>query len=195
MCRWWGLAALACVDAALAVSGGSAILSAGKPGRRQGGGAAIYKRHFKIAYRLLSARGEDRHGPAPSYSDYYVPTALKGGVGLSRVMLVAESRCHFVSLNLTTVDPDRRASLAQSPNDLSLGEPTDRALSMPICIKDYATPEQLLSRTEPASAGPKFTRFRRASSSASTDGSEHSCHTRVCRAKREHHSGTDRVAI
>ena len=28
---------------------------------------------------------------------------------------------------------------------------------MPICIKDYATPEHLLSRTAPASAGPKFT--------------------------------------
>ena len=39
MYRWWGLAALACLDAALVVSGGSAILSAGKPGGRQGGGA------------------------------------------------------------------------------------------------------------------------------------------------------------
>ena len=80
--------------------------------------SGIYKQHSKIACRLASDRREDRHGPAPSYSDYHVPTALKGGVGLSRVMLVAESRCHFGSFNLTTFDPDGRASLAQSLNDL-----------------------------------------------------------------------------
>jgi hypothetical protein len=79
------------------------------------------------------------------------------GVGLFRAMLVAESRCHFVSFNLTTNDPDVRASLAQSLNDLSMGDPADRPRPMPICVKDYATPERLLSRVNPTPAGPRYT--------------------------------------
>jgi hypothetical protein len=43
------------------------------------------------------------------------------GAGLFRAMPVAESRCHFLSFNLTTVDRDGRASLAQSLNDLFPG--------------------------------------------------------------------------
>jgi hypothetical protein len=66
---------------------------------------------------------------------------------------------------------------------------------MPICIKDYATPEHLLSRTAPASAGPKFTSVP-VRIIIGVDGRARNIHViRVCRAKREHHSGTDRVAI
>ena len=63
------------------------------------------------------------------------------GAGLFRAMPVAESRCHFLSFNLTTVDRDGRASLAQSLMIFSLGERTDRARSMPSCLKYSATPE------------------------------------------------------
>jgi hypothetical protein len=157
MRRWWGLLVLACLGGALAVPHGGPFVPPGNPEDGKVAEGRYKNEYSKIAYRLASDRGEDRHGPAPSYADYYVPTALKGGVGLFRAMLVAESRCHFVSFNLTTVDPDGLASLAQSLNDLSLGEPADRARSMPICLKDYATPEHLLSRIEPASARPKFT--------------------------------------
>jgi hypothetical protein len=79
------------------------------------------------------------------------------GVGLFRAMLVTDSRCHFVSFNLTTVDPDGRASLEQSLNDLSMGEPGDRAHSIPVCVKDYATSEHVIARVHPTPAGPRFT--------------------------------------
>jgi hypothetical protein len=79
------------------------------------------------------------------------------GVGLFRAMLVTESRCHFISFNLTTNDFDGRASLAQSLNNLSFGEPAYLARSTPICVKDYATPEHLLSRVSPIPAGPTHT--------------------------------------
>ena len=222
MCRWWGLAVLGCLGAAaLAVPCGNAIVPPTNPEDGKVAEGRYTNEYFKIDYPLPSGWGEDRQGPAPSYSGYYVLIALKGGggqdgtiliaaqdkffatnppnssaemveqfrrrisqidemtvdhkpeemtvsgarftrleysgVGLFRAMLVAESRCHFVSFNLTTVDPDGLASLAQSLNDLSLGEPADRARSVPICLKVYATPEHLLSRIEPASAGPKFT--------------------------------------
>jgi Gram-negative bacterial TonB protein C-terminal len=79
------------------------------------------------------------------------------GVGLYRMVLVTESRCHFVSFNLTTADSYQRARVAQSLNALSLTEPGDPTHSVPVCIKDYATPEHFVSRIEPAPAGPKFT--------------------------------------
>jgi hypothetical protein len=222
MYRSWGSAALACLGAAaLAVPYGNALVQPTNPEDGKVAEGRYTNEYFKIAYPLPSGWGEDRQGPAPSYSGYYVMISLKSGsgrdgtmliaaqdeffaadppnssaemveqvrrriseidgmtidhqpeemtisgarftrldysgVGLFRAMLVAESRCHFLSFNLTTVDPDGRVSLAQSLNDLSLGEPAERARSMPICLKDYATPEHLLSRIDPAPAGPKFT--------------------------------------
>jgi hypothetical protein len=79
------------------------------------------------------------------------------GAGLYRMVLITEIRCHFVSFNLTTADPEKRASLAQSLNALSLAEPGDPAHPAPVCIKNYAIPEHLVSRTDPTPAGPKFT--------------------------------------
>lgn len=78
------------------------------------------------------------------------------GVGLFRTMLVTESRCHLISFNLTVGDPDGLASLMQSLNNLSFDEAPGRARSVPVCIKDYATPEHLRRRVEPVPVGPKF---------------------------------------
>jgi hypothetical protein len=222
MWRWWGLAVLGCAGfAALAVPCGNAIVTPANPEDGNLVEGRYTNEYFKLVYSLPSGWSEDRQGPAPSYSGYYVLMALKGGggrdgtmliaaqdqffatdppisaaqmveqfrrrlseidgmtidheaeettisgarftrldysgVGLFRAMLVAESRCHFVSFNLTTNDPDVRASLAQSLNDLSMGDPADRPRPMPICVKDYATPERLLSRVNPTPAGPKYT--------------------------------------
>jgi Gram-negative bacterial TonB protein C-terminal len=222
MWRWWGLAVLGCAGfAALAVPCGNAIVTPANPEDGNLVEGRYTNEYFKLVYSLPSGWSEDRQGPAPSYSGYYVLMALKGGggrdgtmliaaqdqffatdppisaaqmveqfrrrlseidgmtidheaeettisgarftrldysgVGLFRAMLVAESRCHFVSFNLTTNDPDVRASLAQSLNDLSMGDPADRPRPMPICVKDYATPERLLSRVNPTPAGPNYT--------------------------------------
>jgi Gram-negative bacterial TonB protein C-terminal len=222
MWRWWGLAVLGCAGfAALAVPCGNAIVTPANPEDGNLVEGRYTNEYFKLVYSPPSGWSEDRQGPAPSYSGYYVLMALKGGggrdgtmliaaqdqffatdppisaaqmveqfrrrlseidgmtidheaeettisgarftrldysgVGLFRAMLVAESRCHFVSFNLTTNDPDVRASLAQSLNDLSMGDPADRPRPMPICVKDYATPERLLSRVNPTPAGPNYT--------------------------------------
>jgi len=79
------------------------------------------------------------------------------GVGLYRTVLVTESRCHFVSFNLTTGDPNALASLVESLTHLSLGELAEISGSTLVCVKNYATPEHLVSRIEPTPAGPKFT--------------------------------------
>ena len=220
MYRWWGLAVLLCLAGALAVPHGSAVVPPANPEDGKVAEGRYTNEYFKIAYPLPTDWSEDREGPPPSYSGYYVLTALKGrervgtmliaaqdqffaaepasrapemidrlrrsiseidgmtvdrepeemtiagrhftrldfsGAGLYRMVLVTESRCHFVSFNLTTVDPEERAGLARSFNALSLAEPGDPAHSVPVCIKDYATPEHLVSRTDPTPAGPKFT--------------------------------------
>ena len=79
------------------------------------------------------------------------------GAGLYRALLVTEFRCHLVSFNLTTSDPATLTRLLLSLNALSLGVPAGPSDTIPACVKDYVTPEHLLSRVEPASAGPKFT--------------------------------------
>ena len=176
--------------------------------------------YFKISYQLPAGWSEDREGPPPSNSGYYVLTALKGseragtmviaaqdqfftaeppgrlaemagrlrraisetdgmtvdrepeemtisgrrftrldfsGAGLYRMVLITETRCHLVSFNLTTAAPDQREHIAQSLYALSLAKPGDPAYSEPVCIKHYAAPEHLVSRSAPALAGPKFT--------------------------------------
>ena len=220
MYRWWDLAVCACLACALAVPRGGAIVSPVNPEDGKVAHGQYTNEYFKIAYPLPADWKEDLEGPAPSYSGYYVLTALKGsgrlgtmlivaqdeffaaeplsrsmemvdrlrrsiseidgmtvdrepeemtisgghftrldfsGVGLYRAVLVTESRCHFVSFNLTTADSDQRGRVARSLNALSLTEPGDPTHSVPVCIKDYATPEHLVSRMEPAPAGPKFT--------------------------------------
>src|SRR5271167_4550084 len=198
MYRWWGLLALACLGGALAAPHGGAVVPPANPEDGKVADGKYTNEYFNLSYPLPSGWGEDREGPAPSYSGYYVLAALKGGgragtmliaaqdqffatdppnrtaemverlrrriseidgmtidhepqettisgapftrldfsgVGLYRTVLVAASRCHFVSFNLTTADPDGRANLAQSLNDLSLGEPADPAHPMPVCVK------------------------------------------------------------
>ena len=221
MYRIWALAALACLTVALAVPRGSANVSAANPEDGKVISGKYTNKYFAMAYPLPSGWGEDRKGPAPSYSGYYVLTALKSGggrtgtmlitaqdqffvadlpscapemverfrrriseidgitidrepqeisisgarftrldfsgAGLYRTALVAESRCHFVSLNLTTVGPGERASLTQRLDRLSLGEPDNLADEVPVCVKDYATPDHVISRVEPTPAAPKFT--------------------------------------
>jgi hypothetical protein len=79
------------------------------------------------------------------------------GVGLFRTTLITESRCHFVSFNFTTSSPAVLSDLLSSLKDLSLGEPAGTGDSIPVCVKDYATPERLRLRVEPTPAAPKFT--------------------------------------
>ena len=79
------------------------------------------------------------------------------GVGLFRTTLVTESRCHFVSFNFTTSALAVLHDLVLSLNDLSLGEPPGTGDSIPVCVKDYATPERVWLRAEPTPAAPKFT--------------------------------------
>jgi hypothetical protein len=79
------------------------------------------------------------------------------GVGLYRATFVTEIRCHFVSFNLTARSPQLLADLVISVVNLSFSTETSDRPSAPLCVKDYAVPENLLQKVEPAAIGPKFT--------------------------------------
>jgi hypothetical protein len=220
MRKWRYLTALACLGAWWAAPWTSAGTPPANPEDGKVADGAYTNEYFKMSFPLPPGWSKDVDGPPPSYSGYYVLTALSGGsrsgtmliaahdrffakpsanssaemvgqlrhriseidgmsidleplettiagrrfarldfsgVGLFRAMLVTEIRCHLVSFNLTTGDPKDLARLVLSLNDLSPGEAADPADAMPVCVKDYATPEHLLSRVEPTPAGPKFT--------------------------------------
>src|SRR5258708_14857520 len=78
------------------------------------------------------------------------------GVGLYRATFTTESRCHAVSFNLTSRDPELLADLALSVDKLSSARKRDSGAPVPYCIENYAVPENLLQRVEPTPVGPKF---------------------------------------
>ena len=89
------------------------------------------------------------------------------GVGLCRTLLATEIRCHIVGFIVTANDPALLQQAVLSLAHLSLPpEPPAQALggaepgaNFPVCIKDYATGENLLRRVEPRSAAPYFARI------------------------------------
>jgi len=74
------------------------------------------------------------------------------GVGLFRSMLAIEIRCHVVTFNLTSRDPELLAILARSLDDLASFE--NKAGSVPECLKDYVS-ENVLHRIEPDGAAAR----------------------------------------
>src|SRR5262249_55970674 len=78
------------------------------------------------------------------------------GVGLYRATFTTEIRCHAVSFNLTARDPMLLADLALSVNKMSAAGQRSAAFPAPYCIENYAVPENLLRRVEPAPIGPRF---------------------------------------
>jgi len=75
------------------------------------------------------------------------------GVGLSRSMFAIEIRCHVVTFNLTSRDPELLAGLVSSLDDLdSVRKKTTDPV--PECVRDYAS-ENVVHRVEPDGVGAK----------------------------------------
>jgi hypothetical protein len=69
------------------------------------------------------------------------------GVGLFRSMIAIELRCHVLTFNLTSRDPELLASLVRSLDNLeSIRKASD---PVPECLRDYATSENVMHRVEP----------------------------------------------
>jgi hypothetical protein len=76
------------------------------------------------------------------------------GVGLFRSTFFSYIRCHLVSFNLTANSPELRAALVLSLNNLGHGA---AGSSDPVCIRNRAGTENVLTKVDPAASGPTFT--------------------------------------
>jgi hypothetical protein len=112
---------------------------------------------FRRAMSEIEGMTIDREPMQMRIADRTVERVDFSGVGLYRAMFVTEARCHLVSLNLTARDPEQLARLALSVNSLSFVGRKGAASSAPACFKNYAVPENLLWKVEPAIPGPAFT--------------------------------------
>ena len=96
MHRWCRLAVLVCLTGPLATAHSGAVAPSKDP---EDGGVAegrYRNEYFEIDYPLPADWSEDRAGPPPSYSGYYVLTALKGA-GRAGTMLIAAQDQFFAA--------------------------------------------------------------------------------------------------
>jgi hypothetical protein len=77
------------------------------------------------------------------------------GVGLFRSMFAIEIRCHVVTFNLTSRDPESLASLARSLDGLDSARKEAMSDPVPECLKDYASEFNIVRRVEPEGVGAK----------------------------------------
>jgi hypothetical protein len=111
---------------------------------------------FRQAMSEVDGMTIDREPTEVKVADRLLYRVDFSGVGLYRVTFTTEIRCHAVSLNLTSRDPELLGSLAFSVDKLSSARKRDSGAAVPYCIENYAVPENLLQRVEPTPVGPKF---------------------------------------
>jgi hypothetical protein len=120
-------------------------------------GVAQMVHDFRQAMSEVDGMTIDREPTEVKVADRLLYRVDFSGIGLYRATFTTESRCHAVSFNLTSRDPELLADLAFSVDKLSSARKRDSGASVPYCIENYAVPENLLQRVEPAPVGPKFT--------------------------------------
>jgi hypothetical protein len=111
---------------------------------------------FRQAMSEVDGMTIDREPTEVKVADRLLYRVDFSGVGLYRATFTTESRCHAVSFNLTSRDPELLADLALSVDKLSSARKRDSGAPAPYCMENYAVPENLLRRIEPTPAGPKF---------------------------------------
>jgi Gram-negative bacterial TonB protein C-terminal len=121
------------------------------------GGIAAAVGDFRNAMARIDGMTIDQEPSEKNIAGHLMQRLDFSGVGLFRATFVAEIRCHFVSFNLTARSPELLTDLVKSLSNLSSAVETAAAQSVPLCIKDYAVPENIMQRIEPAAVGPRFT--------------------------------------
>ena len=113
-------------------------------------------RDFRQAMSEVDGMTIDREPTEVKVADRLLYRVDFSGVGLYRATFTTEIRCHAVSFNLTARDPQLLADLASGVDKLSAARKRDSGSAVPLCIENYAVPENLVRRIEPVPVGPKF---------------------------------------
>jgi hypothetical protein len=121
------------------------------------GNVAEMVRDFRQAMSEVDGMTIDREPTEVKVADRLLHRVDFSGVGLYRATFTTEIRCHAVSLNLTAREPELLAKLALGVDKLSAIGKRGSSSPVPPCVENYAVPENLLRRVEPAPVGAKFT--------------------------------------
>ncbi len=112
---------------------------------------------FRQAMSEVDGMTIDREPTEVKVADRLLYRVDFSGVGLYRATFTTEIRCHAVSFNLTSSDPELLANLAFSVDKLSSAGKRDSGSAVPYCIENYGVPENLLRTVESTPVGAKFT--------------------------------------
>jgi hypothetical protein len=108
----------------------------------------------------------DREPAEVKFGDHRFMRVDYSGVGLYRAWLATDIRCHLVSFNFTATDPKVLEEYVRTMDKMTL--PAEASIekegagdgsSVPVCVKDYATGDNLISQIAPRPAGPKYLRI------------------------------------
>jgi hypothetical protein len=86
--------------------------------------------------------------------DYMSPVA-----GLHWYTLATEVRCHALQFQFTSRDPELLESMVRQMEKLSLPEETAGPSATPVCIRNYATGDNILQKVDPVFTGHRFNRI------------------------------------
>jgi hypothetical protein len=78
------------------------------------------------------------------------------GVGLFRSTLFTRSRCHLVSFNFTASSPELLATLLSGLGGIASFRHRAAAIPNPVCARNHAAPENILTKVDPAGSDPRF---------------------------------------
>ncbi len=114
------------------------------------------KDHLQADYKVeLSPTQTMISGHAFTFFAYWSPIA-----DLHWYVLATEIRCHAVQIVLTSRDTKLLEGLILGMNKMKLQEEADSAVrnggSFPVCVKDYANDENLITRVDPVFSEHKF---------------------------------------
>ncbi|MGC2743515.1 MAG: energy transducer TonB [Candidatus Angelobacter sp.] len=82
------------------------------------------------------------------------------GAGLHHTIFAIDIRCHVITFEVTSRHPEVLESLTQQMNRVTLPPAAEEegGGEFPVCIKDYASGNNLIHKVEPVDIGPRFTR-------------------------------------
>ena len=121
---------------------------------------------FRKAQSEVPGMTIDREPTEVKIADHSFMRVDYSGVGLYRAWLATDIRCHLVSFTFTTPDPKALEDYVRTMDKLSLpaeasaeSEGTGDGSSVPACVKDYASGDNLVHQVAPVPAGPKYLRI------------------------------------
>lgn len=120
------------------------------------GDAAEGARQLAEALAKVGGMRIDRQPAQVAIADRRFNRIDFSSVGLYRSTYFTTIRCHLVSFNFTAKSGEQLAGLVASLNMLGHDELADRR-SVPVCVRNQATSENLVTKVDPAPGSPTFT--------------------------------------